>query len=184
MITLVPIGEVEDTVLRSMAPPLTEILGQEAEVTGTPLLPREGWSRSRRQYLASALMALVPVPALGNRALGIADADLYAPGLNFVFGLADIEGRRAVISLQRLRPEFYGSPPGDALFLQRAVKEAVHELGHTYGLGHCRDPRCVMFFSNTLHDTDLKGPGVLRRLQSEGEPRNAGLIEDINQAVK
>jgi len=159
MITLVPIGEVEDTVVKSLAPPLTEILGQETEVAGTLLLPREGWNRTRRQYLASALLALVPVPARGNRALGIADVDLYAPGLNFVFGLADIEGRRALISLARLRPESYGSPPDDTLFLERAVKEAVHELGHTYGPGHCRNPRCVMFFSNTLHDTDFKGPG-------------------------
>src|SRR5512136_2327680 len=139
MITLVPIGKVKDTVLKSLAPPLTEILGQEAEVAGTLLLPEDGWSRSRRQYLASALLALVPVPARGDRALGIASVDLYAPGLNFVFGIADTEGRRAVISLARLTPEFYGSPPDDALFLQRAVKEAVHELGHTCRLGHCRD---------------------------------------------
>jgi len=66
---------------------------------------------------------------------------------------------RAVISLARLRPEFYGSPPDAPLLLKRAVKEAIHELGHTHGLGHCRDPRCIMCFSNTLHDTDVKGPG-------------------------
>jgi len=35
----------------------------------------------------------------------------------------------------------------------------LHELGHTCGLGHCRDPRGIMFFSNTLHNTDMKGPG-------------------------
>jgi len=39
----------------------------------------------------------------------------------------------------------------------RAVKEAVHELGHTFGLDHCSDPRCVMHFSNMLADTDRKG---------------------------
>ncbi|MDM8000488.1 MAG: archaemetzincin family Zn-dependent metalloprotease [Dehalococcoidia bacterium] len=159
MITLVPIGEVKDAVLKSLAPPLAEIFAQETEVAGPLLLPQGGWSRTRRQYLASALLALVPFPARGDRALGIADVDLYAPGLNFVFGIADTDGRRALISLARLRPQFYGSPPDDALLLQRAVKEAVHELGHTYGLGHCRDPRCIMFFSNTLHDTDVKGPG-------------------------
>src|SRR5512136_1284452 len=43
--------------------------------------------------------------------------------------------------------------------MKRAVKEAVHELGHTCGLGHCRDPKCVMFFPNALYDTDVKGPG-------------------------
>jgi archaemetzincin len=172
MITLVPIGEVEDTAVQSLAPPLTEILGQEAEVAGTLLLPEDGWSRSRRQYLASAILALVPVPARGNRALGITSADLYAPGLNFVFGIADTEGRRALIPLARLRPEFYGSPPDDALFPQRAVREAVHELGHTFGVGHCRDPMCVMFFSNTLHDTDLKGPGFC-----------AACIEKVNRGI-
>ncbi|MEA2005134.1 MAG: hypothetical protein U9O50_02570 [Acidobacteriota bacterium] len=34
--------------------------------------------------------------------------------------------------------------------------EAVHELGHTYGLSHCPDAKCVMHFSNSLLDTDKK----------------------------
>jgi archaemetzincin len=173
MIALVPIGQVEDAVFKSLAPPLTGILGQEAEVAKTTPLPSGGWIRSRRQYLASTLLALVPVPARGDRALGIATVDLYAPGLNFVFGIADTEGRRALISLARLRPEFYGSPPDDTLFLQRAVKEAVHELGHTFGLGHCRDPRCIMFFSNTLHDTDVKGPGFCAACREKVSLRGA-----------
>lgn len=48
------------------------------------------------------------------------------------------------------------SKAGESLFHLRAVKEAVHELGHTYGLGHCRNPRCVMSFSNSLRDVDRK----------------------------
>jgi archaemetzincin len=43
------------------------------------------------------------------------------------------------------------------IFRERAVKEAVHELGHTFGLGHCPDSSCVMHFSNCLDDTDRKG---------------------------
>jgi pyruvate-formate lyase-activating enzyme len=34
--------------------------------------------------------------------------------------------------------------PDEALFLARVVKEAVHELWHTFGLEHCRDRRCVI----------------------------------------
>ena len=44
-----------------------------------------------------------------------------------------------------------------ALFHERVIKEAVHELGHTYGLSHCPDATCVMHFSNSLPDTDFKG---------------------------
>ena len=36
--------------------------------------------------------------------------------------------------------------------------EAVHEVGHVAGLGHCARPRCVMFASDDLPQTDHKGP--------------------------
>ena len=44
----------------------------------------------------------------------------------------------AAIYPPRLRQEFYGLEKNEQLFLQRVVKEAVHELGHTFGLGHCQ----------------------------------------------
>jgi archaemetzincin len=88
--------------------------------------------------------------------LGIIDADLYVPGLNFVFGEADLMGCCALISLTRLRQEFYSLPADSGLFFQRVAKEAVHEIGHTLGLNHCPDVRCVMHFSNSLEDTDIK----------------------------
>jgi archaemetzincin len=91
-----------------------------------------------------------------EKILAIVDHDLYVPELNFVFGEA---GQKvAVISLTRLRQEFYRLPQDQNLFYKRALTEAVHELGHTYGLGHCRNLHCVMFFSNSLMDTDRKGP--------------------------
>jgi archaemetzincin len=90
-----------------------------------------------------------------GKILGIVDRDLYVPELNFVFGLAHTKG--AVISLTRLRQGFYDLPENESRFHQRVLIEAVHELGHTYGLGHCNNPHCVMFFSNSLTDTDRKG---------------------------
>ncbi|MBM4401501.1 MAG: hypothetical protein FJ045_06085, partial [Crenarchaeota archaeon] len=82
---------------------------------------------------------------------------LYASGLNFIFGQADTITGVALISLYRLRQEFYGLPSNEALFVDRATKETIHELGHTFGLGHCQNSRCVMHFSNSLADTDWKG---------------------------
>jgi archaemetzincin len=88
--------------------------------------------------------------------LALVDLDLYVPGLNFVFGLADLPGRRAVVALPRLREGFYGGQDDAEVFLTRVTKEAVHELGHTFGLQHCTNRRCVMVFSNSLEDTDRK----------------------------
>lgn len=157
MITVVPIGDVDEGLLESLRSSLEEIFGQRTSITDKIQLPKETWHRDRRQYLASSILAVLSSPSPEDRVLGIVDVDLFTPGLNFIFGQADISGRRAVISLYRLRQAFYGLPNDEDVFRQRTLKEAVHELGHTYGLGHCSNPMCVMHFSNTLSDTDLKG---------------------------
>ena len=84
------------------------------------------------------------------------EVDLYAASLNFVFGEAQCPGKFALISLLRLKPEFYGERADNSLFLERAMKEAVHEVGHMLRLKHDRNPSFVMFFSNSIKDTDQK----------------------------
>ena len=95
------------------------------------------------------------------RNLGIIDEDIFANHLNFIFGLAMKPQMKlikfptgALISIVRLR-EFYGSPLNNEIFRERIFKEALHELGHTFGLDHCHN-YCVMRFSNTLGETDEK----------------------------
>ncbi len=108
------------------------------------------YNKARGQIRADLLLDLLK-PARGwNRYVYVVEGDGYVPGLNFVFGVA--HGHKAVVFTERLRSAV-------ELFEMRLAKEIVHELGHTFGLGHCADPRCVMYFSNTIKDTDLKGPG-------------------------
>ncbi|MFH1003827.1 MAG: archaemetzincin family Zn-dependent metalloprotease [Chloroflexota bacterium] len=116
------------------------------------------FNAKRKQYLAplilSTLRDLKAEP--GAHYLGIVDVDLYSPGFNYVFGETDIGSRVALVSLYRLKPERYGLPPNETVFSTRMLKEAVHELGHTYYLNHCQSPRCVMHSSQNLNRTDLK----------------------------
>jgi archaemetzincin len=113
----------------------------------------------RGQYYAAAILErLSRDPPLEDdaRLVGITELDLYAPVLTFVFGEAQLGGRFALVSMCRLREEFYGLPPRPELLMQRAVKEAVHELGHTFGLRHCDDWRCVMASTHSVERLDVK----------------------------
>ncbi len=112
----------------------------------------------RDQYRSTRILeALIDMKNSKKDAiLSVADVDLYTHSLNFVFGQADPVNRVAVISIARLKPSFYGFQDYDDIILKRAGKEAVHELGHVFNLGHCDQPRCAMFFSNSLPDTDTK----------------------------
>jgi len=50
-----------------------------------------------------------------------------------------MRGSCALVSARRLRQEFYGLAPDQALLEQRLLKEAIHEIGHTCTLTHCEN---------------------------------------------
>jgi archaemetzincin len=159
-IRLVSVGSLPPAMLGFLREGLTRELGAAVRMGGNLPLP-SSCPEGRSQYPGEPFLAALAAARPPGEAviLGVAGVDLTVPGLNFVFGLADAGRRAAVISLARLYPEFYGQPRDPRRFKERAVKEAVHELGHLLGLGHCPDPACVMSFSNSLADTDRKGPG-------------------------
>jgi archaemetzincin len=159
-VLLVPCGPVPPGVLTSLDAGLGKILAAEVVRGEEVPVPEEAYSPRRRQYLAESFLNSVKSrhPSRQELILGVTVVDLYVPALNFVFGLADSRQKTGVISLARLDPKFYGRPGDPGLLQERVLKEAVHELGHLLSLGHCRNPACIMFFSNTLADTDRKGP--------------------------
>jgi archaemetzincin len=111
----------------------------------------------RGQYYSSAILQELERGAdSGARVLGVTSCDLYVPVLTFVFGEAQLDGSCAVVSTARLAEPFYGLPRRDDLLRERLIKEAVHELGHTFGLRHCTDWRCVMTSSHAVERLDVK----------------------------
>ena len=155
-IILIPYQNAGREILADFSVLLASIFNQGVEIGLGRIIEPSAWRPGRQQYNADDILDALPHPVNGNRILGILDADIYAFGLNFIFGEADSSTRKAIISLKRLRPEFYGCPANASVFQDRILKEAVHELGHTYRLSHCPNQYCVMHFSSSIVDTDNK----------------------------
>lgn len=158
-IVLVAIGEVNRNVMDWLKDDLSKVFNKQVSVGKGMPEPDYAFDHKRKQYSSTAILnAIVKQKEYApyEKILGVVDHDLFVSELNFVFGEAS--PKAAVISITRLRQTFYRLPEDQDLFHRRVLTEAVHELGHTYGLQHCGNPRCVMFFSNRLSDTDRKGP--------------------------
>lgn len=157
-IYICPVGPVDEAILVHVAERVTTLSGIACKISSGTENPEYAYDRTRDQYngklILKHLSEAYRPDTLGI--MGITNIDMYVPILKYVYGLAQLEGRCAVISLQRLRPQFYDQQPDRSLLLTRAEKTASHELGHSFGLTHCRNRRCVMYPSTRIEDTDRK----------------------------
>lgn len=158
---IVAVGGADAGLLQALATELDQRLGT-ASTPGEPLpLDNDWWDDERGRYRSSpivdALLARAERSGCDPRDcwwLGVAEAELCAPGFDVVFGEATVAGPCAVVGLASLRAP---SPDGIPALWPRLVTSALHELGHLAGADHCGDPECVMFPSSAIADTDRKG---------------------------
>jgi archaemetzincin len=157
-ITVVPLGAVPTPLLGAVVEGIVDAFGVACEVARLPVDPALAFHAERQQYHSSELLRLLLEAAGPSTGIlvGLTSVDLYVPIMTFVFGEAQVEGHAAVVGYHRLREEFYGLPGNPDLLLERATKEAVHEVGHTLGLAHCDDSECVMASSHSVEYVDLK----------------------------
>ncbi|MDI3502497.1 MAG: hypothetical protein PWR13_307 [Archaeoglobi archaeon] len=103
--------------------------------------PENARDAERNQYDAGILLRILERKRTKDFALWVVDSDIFITGMNFVFGVANY--REAILSLYRLPS------------LDMISKEAIHEVGHLFGLDHCQNS-CVMRFSNTFAEAMMK----------------------------
>jgi len=169
-IYLVPIGDINKKYFPKLCDDLSLKFKLKCYVKSPLTHPDYAYNPKRKQYLADKFLGNIKKIKIDdsiNKIIGITEVDLYARGLNFIFGQAELSSRNCIISVIRLDPRFYRDEYNEKLFYERVLKEAVHELGHTFGLQHCDNRKCVMVFSNSLLDTDYKSSNFCERHQKQ-----------------
>ena len=166
-IYIIPIELTDIAIINPLLSALPGTFKIPVEIYRKKIALETAYDQRRNQYYSSALLSQIikNPPTDAFRLLGVVGLDLYIPVLTYLFGEAQYKGLGALMSTFRLKNEFYRKPPDKNLFDQRLIKEAVHELGHTYGLFHCTHPDCVMRSSTYIEDVDEKSTSFCKFCQ-------------------
>ena len=162
LIRIIPVGRVNEKILESLQNSLPDLLNCKTKIEPAVEMVQQAFNAMRRQYDAEKVLRMLTAAGIGTAieknvpALFVCNEDLYYNGLNFVFGLEETGVGAAIVSVHRLRTEFYGERPSLGLLQERIVKEAVHEIGHVLGLEHDAFSKCAMAFSPSVADVDRK----------------------------
>jgi archaemetzincin len=131
--------------------------------------PLQLFDSSREQYLSDSILSWLdqsPVLVLpeNTKLLAVCGFDAYFGKYDFCSGQSIIGGRVATIYLERSLPNIRRDDHKfQILFAERIIKEAIRELGHTYGLRHCSLDSSIMFKSKTISDTERKSREFCKR---------------------
>lgn len=167
-IYILPLGNADRSVITALGPRLEQSFRASVAVHEKAIPIDTFYDTQRAQYNSTGIIGHLldryrfADAAAPTKVLGVAGQDLFIPILTYVFGEAQLGGLVGVVSYYRLPNERYGLPADGRLFSERLLKEAMHELGHTYGLIHCRGLDCVMHISTYVEDIDTKPAAFCR----------------------
>jgi archaemetzincin len=162
-VQLLPLGNLSTELLDAIGPPLESVFHVPIETRRYALALDEFFDPQRGQFNSTSILLHLRSsyphfhPGVRTKLLAVMPDDLFIPILTYVFGEAEVGGSVAVVSTFRLLPERYGLGQDKPLFERRVLTEAVHEIGHAFGLIHCSEQDCAMHSSSSVEEIDLKG---------------------------
>ncbi len=146
VIALQPLGKVRNEILQEVKKGITKVYRVRVEILPTVPLPKKAWYPPRRRYRGEKLLNFLQknTPKKYLKVVGLTTRDISTTKGKFkdwgIFGLGSLGGRACVISTFRLRR----GRVSHRYFIGRLVKVVNHEVGHTFGVGHCPNQRCLM----------------------------------------
>lgn len=128
-------------------------------------MPEEAYNPSRDAYFSSVILnKLQFLKASEDEFLvAITDEDLFTPTTDFIYSSSDKLAGVAIVSTQRLKPEYYGLPQSIEVLRNRTLKKTIHEIGHILGLDNCDDSNCIMYSSKEVSDIDIQSDRFCQR---------------------
>jgi archaemetzincin len=159
-IYVVPLDENSRSLAEWLGQTLSRKMGFRLQSGIVSRLPDEAYNANSNQYYAVPILSKLEMLKGSEEEiiLAVTDEDLYIPSQNFVFGQSNSIGRTAIVSLLRLKPEYYGLPEDEELVRSRLLAASLHELGHLLGLRDCTND-CVMRRILNVNELDRRPDG-------------------------
>ena len=162
-VVISPIGEASAELIDVLADEIARVFGCETDIV--PLLDsiHFAFDAVRCQYHSTLVLEKLSdvAPSHALKVLGIVREDLFIPILTHVYGEAELGGKSCLVSTHRLKEGLSLRSDG-LVYQERVIKEAVHELGHTFDLRHCPEKWCIMHYCHSIADVDRKGRDLCR----------------------
>ena len=158
-IILLFLSEIDENLVGALRRHLEQTFNRQIDARYKISSLEYAYDANRKQYkspkILSRLQRLKRDPC--DKIMGVVDVDLCSPGYDFVYGEAKMSSGVATLSVYRLRPKSRSRDSGSKVFRQRVIREAMHEIGHLYGLGHCKKSKCVMRSCTCSSEVDKAG---------------------------
>ncbi len=162
-ISISPIGDLDAGLIKPIRKGITRIF--DFKTSEIPLLQDIDFALDPARMQYHSTLILKKLEGLATPAtiklVAITAVDLFIPILTYVYGEAQLGGTSSIISTHRLT-EGISQINDPETYINRATKEAIHELGHTFSLRHCPDITCIMHYSRTIAEVDQKSDRFCR----------------------
>jgi len=145
-IALQPISKVKSSYINLVKAEIETFYFADVEILPKIEFPNSCYYPPRKRYRADKTIAFLEdfKPEKFDKIIGITEKDISTTkGKHYdygIMGLAYMPGESGIISTYRCKRGV-----SEKIAKDRIVKNALHELGHTFGLAHCSfSPTCLM----------------------------------------
>ena len=163
IILISPVGDFSDGLIEAIAGELQRVFGFSSAIDTVLQDISFALDQNRNQHHSTMILEQLAAraPARAVRVIALAQVDLFIPILTHVYGEAQLGGTACIVSTFRLNEGRSGMNISRK-YIGRVVKEAIHELGHTFNLRHCPEESCIMHYCRNEEDVDRKSDELCR----------------------